>query len=452
MPQKIINDLTTGSVPKKLILFALPFMLSTLLQTTYSTVDMIIVGQFVGSTGLSAVSISGQLIWLVTALCMGFTVAGQIIISQLVGAGKRKELQITIGTLICIVAIGAVVLSVAGICLARPLLTLLKTPPEAYSRALNYLIIMFGGMTFTFGYNLVSAILRGMGDSKHPFIFVVISSLTNLILAYIFVGLFGWDVAGSAVATVISQALSFVISVVFLYKNREGFGFDFKRESFRIDTRRLRQLIGLGLPLGLQSCAISISMLFVNKFINEYGLTASATFGTGTRIEQIPWVIVAGIQLACAAMVGQNIGAGKIDRVKKTVNVSLIISAISAFVFVLVFHFLPKELYSLFTSDAAVLEMAPMFMLVLTISVPATSVMCPYCAFVEGIGNARLTLFIALMDGFVTRILLSLLLDKVFHLGLMSYFLGYGLAAYVSVFIGAVYYYSGIWKKRRLLV
>jgi len=448
----IINDLTTGSVPKKLILFALPFMLSMLLQTLYSTVDMVVVGQFIGSTGLSAVSISSQLIWLVTALCMGFTVAGQIVISQLVGAGKRTDLRVTIGTLICITAIGAVVLSVAGICLARPMLNLLNTPEEAYSRALGYLTIVFSGTIFIFGYNLVSAVLRGMGDSKHPFIFVVISSLTNLVLAYVFVGIFHWDVAGSAIATVMSQAVSFIISAVFLYKNRESFGFDFKLKSFRIDGRRLKQLTMLGLPLALQSCAISISFLFVNKFVNAYGLTASATFGTGTRIEQIPWVIVSGVQLACAAMVGQNMGAGKFDRAKKTVNTSIFISAASAFIFVLVFHFFPKELYSLFTSDVAVLEMAPMFMLVLTISVPATSLMCPYCAFIEGIGNANLTLFIALMDGFVTRILLSLLLDHVFHLGLMSYFLGYGLAAYVTTIIGAGYFYSGIWKKRKLLV
>lgn len=448
---EIINDLTTGSVSRKLFRFALPFMLSTLLQTAYSMVDMAIVGQFVGKTGLSAVSVASQLSWLTTALCMGFTNAGQIIISQLVGAGKKNELQRTISTVACAVFSVAVFVTVFGLVLTKPILRLLSTPEEAFGQAVSYLTIVFIGTIFTFGYNLVSSLFRGMGDSRHPLIFVAISAGVNLVLDYLFVAVFKWNVAGAAIATVMGQAVSFVISVIYLYRHRAQLGFDFSRSAFRFDRERLKMLVKLGVPFALQNSAISISMLFVNKFINQYGVVASATFGTGTKIEQLPWVVVNGIMMACATMVGQNMGAGKTDRMKKTVNISAVVCACSAAVFMALYSLFPREIYSFFTSDPEVLKMAPMFMLALVVSLPATTMMCPYQAFIEGIGNARLVMIIALLDGFVSRIVISLLLAEVFKMGLMGWFLGYGLAAYVNTILSVIYYYSGIWKKRRSL-
>jgi putative MATE family efflux protein len=452
MQKAIINDLTTGSVPKKLLTFALPFMLSTLLQTAYSMVDMMVVGHFVGSAGLSAVSTSSQFMWLTTALCMGFTNGGQIIISQLVGAGRRDDLKKTIGTIACSLFFVALFVTVLGLCLTKPILHMLRIPPEAFGEAVKFLTILFIGTVFTFGYNLVSSILRGMGDSRHPLIFVAIAAVTNLVLAVLFVAVLGWGVSGAAIATVIGQAVSFLISVRYLYKNRDAFNFDFKRQSFRVDRLYLKKLLNLAIPFALQNSAISISMLFVNRFINTYGLTASATFGTGTRIEQIPWVVVAGIMMACATMVAQNMGAGKIDRIKKTVNFAAAICVVSAVVFMALYFFFPREIYSIFTKDKDVLDMAPKFMLALVVSLPATTIMCPYQAFIEGIGNAKLVMIIAFLDGFVSRIAISLLLSTVFGMGLMGWFLGYGLAAYVNTIICVIYYYSGIWKKRKALI
>jgi putative MATE family efflux protein len=452
MSKEIINDLTTGSVPKKLFRFAIPFILSTLLQTAYGIIDMMIVGQYVGKAGLSAVSISSQLTWVTTALCMGFTNGGQIIISQLIGSGKRNELQKTIGTVTCSVLAIAVFVTIAGLSLVRPVLTLLSTPIEAYGGAVNYLRIVFIGTVFTFGYNLVSSVFRAMGDSKHPLIFVAIAAAVNLILDYIFVAIFEWDVAGAAIATILGQAVAFAFSTAYLYKHRDEFSFDFRLSSFKVDRVTLVRLVRLGIPFAFQNSAISISMLFVNKFINTYGVVASATFGTGTRIEQFPWVIISGVMMATATMVGQNMGAGKHDRIKKVVSISAVVCAISAAVFMLLFYLFPREIYSIFTTDPDVLEMCPMFMIALIASLPATSMMCPYQAFIEGIGNATLVMIIALLDGFVSRIVISLLLAEVFNMGLMGWFLGYGLAAYVNTILCIIYYYSGIWKKRKSLV
>ncbi|HHU30551.1 MAG: MATE family efflux transporter [Bacillota bacterium] len=450
--KELINDLTKGNVTKKLLTFAFPFMLSTLMQTAYSTADMVIVGRYVGSSGLSAVSTSSQFLWLTTSLCMGFTNGGQIIISQLLGAGRREDLQKTIGTIASTVVIVALFVTVFGLVFTKPILRLLSTPREAFGEAVIYLSIVFTGTVFTYGYNLVSSILRGMGDSKHPFIFVTIAAAANVVLDIILVAVLDWGVAGTAIATVFSQALSLFISIRFLYQNREVFGFDFKPRSFLIDWDYLGKLLRLAIPFAMQNSAICISMLFVNKFINQYGLTASATFGTGTRIEQLPWVVVAGIMMATATMVAQNMGAGQIDRIKKTVNIAAAISAVCAVVFMALYYFFPREIYSIFTSDPDVLDMAPMFMLALVVSLPATTMMCPYQAFIEGIGNAKLVMIIALLDGFVSRIIISLLLANVFNMGLMGWFLGYGLAAYVNTIISVIYYYSGIWKKRSAIV
>ena len=404
---EIINDLTTGSVRKKMLAFAFPFMLSTLLQTAYGMVDMMVVGQVVGSSGLSAVSISTKLIWTTTALCMGFTNA---------------------------------------------VLRLLETPAESFPGASSYLHITFIGTVFTFGYNLVSAMFRGMGDSKHPLMFVAIAASVNLVLDLIAVAVLHMGVAGAAIATITGQGVSLVISVIYLVHHKEQFGFDFRRESFRIDPDCLKKLIRLGVPFALQNAAITISMLFVNSFINSYGVVASATFGTGTRIEEFPWIIMNGIMAASATMVGQNMGAGKPERMRRCVTVGAVICGITAAVFVALFLLFPRQIYSIYTSDPEVLDMAPKFLLALACSVPATSMMGPYQAFIEGIGNARLVLIIALLDGFVSRIAISLILAYGFHMGLMGWFFGYGMAAYVNTIISMVYYYGGFWKKRTALV
>ena len=449
---EIINDMTVGSVPKKLLTFALPFMLSTLLQTAYGMVDMMVVGQVVGSSGLSAVSISTKVIWMTTALCMGFTNAGQILIAQLVGAGQRKELQKTIGTLILTVFCVALFVTAFGLSLTRPILRLLNTPEESYPGAVQYLTITFIGTIFTFGYNLVSAMFRGMGDSRHPLIFVAVAASVNLVLDLLAVAVFHMGVAGAALATITGQAVSLAVSTVYLYRRRESFGFDFQRESFRFHRESLGKLVKLGVPFAFQNAAISISMLFVNSFVNSYGVVASATFGTGTRIEEFPWIIINGIMVASATMVGQNMGAGKTERMRRVVTVGAVICAVTAAVVMTLFLVFPRQIYSIFTTDEEVLALCPKFMLALACSIPATSMMGPYQSFIEGIGNARLTLIIALLDGFVSRIAISLILAYGFKLGLMGWFFGYGMAAYVNTSISMIYYYGGFWKKRKALV
>ena len=196
----MIKDLTTGSVWKELLRFSFPFMLSNALQTIYNLVDMVIVGQFVGSAGLSAVSIGGQLTWLMCCLAIGYASGGQIFISQLVGAGDTQGVKRTIGTLFTAIAGFSILITILGITLHNPMLRLLNTPQEAFSQAKDYVIICAAGMFFVYGYNTVSAVLRGMGDSTRPFVFIAISAGLNVVLDLLFVGPLHMEAAGAALS------------------------------------------------------------------------------------------------------------------------------------------------------------------------------------------------------------------------------------------------------------
>lgn len=448
----MVNDLTTGSVWKKLVIFALPFMLSSALQTLYSTVDMIIVGQWVGGAGLSAVATASSVVMFVTSIGMGFSTGGQVVISQLVGAGRRDEIKNTIGTLFCALGILAVAAGAIAIILNRQLLELLNVPEEAFDGARDYLIINAAGALFTYGYNSVSSILRGMGDSKHPLVFIAIASLINLVLDYVFVALMGFGVAGAAIATVIGQAVAFIVAVVYLYRNRTAFMFDFRLSSFRPDPEKLKVLVRLGLPMALQSCAIDLSMSVINGIVNTYGVAASAAYGVGMKIDRLTSIATHALWTGGATMVGQNVGAGRYDRATKTVYTSMVICTIFCGFFAVIYTLFPRQLFGLFTTDPEVLDLAWTYLLTCVIMQPASIFATSCNAVIEGTGNAGLSLAIALLDGIVLRIALSILLGSVFGMGLFGFFLGNNLAMYGTAIPAAIYFWSGLWKKRKLLV
>ena len=228
---RLTKDFTQGSVAKQLLWFTLPFMASNAMQVLYSTIDMVIVGEYVGTPGLSAVSQSSQIMNFATMVCLGFSNAGQVLVSQALGAGKKKEMNHIIGTLFSLLMILALILTAIILCARVWILDVMNIPAESYGYAMDYLVICGAGLIFTAGYNMVSAVLRGMGDSKRPFLFIGIASVVNLVLDIVFTGFWGWEVAGAAWATIIGQAVSFLFSVFYLFKNRAAFGFDFKKES-----------------------------------------------------------------------------------------------------------------------------------------------------------------------------------------------------------------------------
>ncbi|MBR2346885.1 MAG: MATE family efflux transporter [Clostridia bacterium] len=449
--KRLSKDFTQGSIPKQLFFFALPFMASNALMVLYSTVDMIVVGEFVGTPGLSAVSQSSQIVNFAAMVCLGFSNAGQVLISQALGAKKHKEMSEIMGTLLCFVMMLAAAMSLFMLLGRELIMTAIKIPAESADMAMDYLVICAAGLMFTAGYNMVSAVLRGMGDSKRPFLFIGIASLVNLVLDLLFTGLLGWGVAGAAWATIIGQAVSLVFSVVYLLKRREAFGFDFKKESFRLNGKYVKMITSLGTPMAIQSGCINLSMLFVNSMINDVGVVASATFGVGVRIDDIVNKLSQGIHYAAMPMISQNIGARHQKRAQKVVHWAWIFSLAFTAVCIVLYVAFGKQLFMVFSDDPAVHAMSGTFIAAILWMFPALAIMRGSGAFIQGIGNAKLSMVLAILDGVVLRIGLSWLFGIALNWGFFGFVLGYGLAPYGFAIPSLIYFLSGVWKKRRAL-
>lgn len=445
------KDFTKGNIVWQLLLFTLPFMASNALQVLYSTIDMVIVGKYVGTAGLSAVSQSSQILNFATMVCLGFSNAGQVLISQALGAGKRKEINEIIGTLFTLI-LGLGLFLSCVILLARPwIMDVMNIPTESRDMASDYMIICGGGLAFTAGYNMVSAVLRGMGDSKRPFLFIGIASAVNLILDILFTGILGFGVAGAAWATIIGQAVSFLFSLYFLYRNREAFGFDFRKGSFIPQKKYVKMIAELGTPMAIQSGCINLSMLFVNSMVNNVGVVASATFGVGVRIDDIVNKISQGLQYAAMPMISQNIAAREQKRAKQVVQYVWLFAFVLMVLFMAIYFVFGRQLFMLFSDDVRVHDMSGTFIKAILWMFPAMAVMRGSNAFIQGIGNAKLSMVLSLLDGVVLRIGLSWLFGIVLDLGFFGFVLGYGLAPYGCAVPGMIYFLSGVWQRRRVL-
>ena len=447
----ISKDFTKGNIVWQLLMFTLPFMASNALQVLYSTIDMVIVGKYVGTPGLSAVSQSSQILSFATMVCLGFSNAGQVLISQALGAGKRKEINEIIGTLFGMILGMGLFLSCAILLARQWIMSVMNIPAESWEMAADYMIICGGGLVFTAGYNMVSAALRGMGDSRRPFLFIGIASFVNLILDILFTGMLGFGVAGAAWATIIGQAVSFLFSIYYLYRSREAFGFDFRRKSFIPRKKYVKMIAELGTPMAIQSGCINLSMLFVNAMVNNVGVVASATFGVGVRIDDIINKISQGLQFAAMPMISQNIAAGERKRSRQVVWFVWLFAFVLMAFFIAVYYVFGRQLFMLFSDDTKVHDLSATFIRAILWMFPAMSIMRGSNAFIQGIGNAKLSMVLALLDGVMLRIGLSWLFGIVLDWGFFGFVLGYGLAPYGCAVPGMIYFLSGVWQRRKVL-
>lgn len=450
--RELIQDFTTGSVPRQLLRFAAPLFLSNLLQVVYNMVDMVVVGQFVGSAGLSAVSIGGDVLHFLTFLAMGFSNAGQVIISQYIGAERRDRVGRLVGTMTTFLMACAVVLSVVCFVIRTPILQWMNTPPEAWDNAMDYAVTSMAGLVFIYGYNTVSAVLRGMGDARHPFIFVAVAAVLNLVLDLVFVAGLKMEAFGAALATVIGQGLSFVAAAVFLYRKRKGLGFEIRAKDFRPDGAELSTLLKLGVPIAIKSAAVHFSKLFVNSYINSYGVAVSAVAGIGNKVNTVSNLISNSVNAAGSSMVGQNIGAEKYERVPRILSVSFIINIVCSAVLAAVILLFPSAVFGIFSSDPAVLAVCMEYIPVAVLVFASSAFRSPMNAFINGSGNYRLNFAVAILDGILARIGIALLMGVTAGMGYLGFWYGDAIAGFVPFLIGGVYYLTGKWKTRKYIL
>ena len=445
----MVTDLTNGSVTKLLLKFAFPLFVSNLLQAVYNIVDMIVVGQYIGGEGMSAVSIGGDVLHLLTFVAMGFSSAGQVLISQDVGAKRMESVRKTIGTMFTFLLGISVVISVGCYFIRNSMLDLLNTPAESYAFTMDYTVTCIFGLFFIYGYNIISAILRGMGDSRRPFVFIAIAAVVNMVLDLLFVAGLNMKVFGAALATVISQGLSFIIALTYLYIKKESFGFDFRPASFRIDPQAFKKLVALGVPMAIQSAAINFSKIVLTSWINLYGVVFSALSGLYNKINMMIGIVSQSFTTAGSTMVGQSLGAKKYDRVPKIMKVVLYCSILISTALAVALFFFSEPIFRMFTSDEEVLAAASIVVLPAILNMYGSATRSVSFSLMNGSGNAKLNFAVAIIDGLISRIGISALLGFAVGMGCRGFWYGDALAGYMPIIIGAIFFLSGKWKKDR---
>lgn len=443
-------DLTQGSILRLLITFAVPIILTNLVQQVYSMVDLIIIGQYVGSVGTVGVSTGGELSDLMTPLATAIATAGQIYIAQLAGAKDDKRIREAAGTMITTMLIISLVFTLLTLVFYRQILTFLNCPQEAFAEAASYMLITAIGMPFIFGYNAVCALLRGLGEAKRPLIFIIVAAVINIFLDLLLVAIFKLDAAGTAIATVASQVGAFAASFYYLYRRREQFDFSFSRNFFRIHANHLRIIMILGVPQLVRVICVQSAMLWVKAGINSYGLVASATYSVGNKIEKFVNIFVQGVDGAGGAMIGQNIGAKKNHRVRKIVLTELATCLVIGLCIAAIFLLVPRPLYSIFTTDSAVIEYGIVFLRIMSLACITSSMAAAFKSIATGSGAVQLCFFIGILDG-VCRVLVCLFFLYILGCGADSYFWGAALCQVVPGIICALYFFSGKWERLKLL-
>ena len=443
----MVTDLTNGSVTKLLLKFAFPLFVSNALQAVYNIVDMIVVGQYIGGEGMSAVSIGGDVLHLLTFVAMGFSSAGQVLISQDVGAKHMDAVKKTIGTMFTFLLGISVVISVGCYFIRNSMLDLLNTPTESYAFTMDYTVTCIFGLFFIYGYNIISAILRGMGDSRRPFVFIAIAAVVNMVLDLWLVAGLKMEVFGAALATVISQGLSFVIALTYLYIKKESFGFDFKPESFKIDPQAFKKLVALGVPMAIQSAAINFSKIVLTSWINLYGVVFSALSGLYNKINMMIGIVSQSFTTAGSTMVGQSLGAKKYNRVPEIMKVVLYSSVLISTVLAVALFFFSEPIFRMFTGDKEVLAIASIVVLPAILNMYGSATRSVSFSLMNGSGNAKLNFAVAIIDGLISRIGISALLGFAVGMGCRGFWYGDALAGYMPMVIGLIFFLSGRWKK-----
>ncbi len=441
------RDLTRGPIVSQLLRFTLPLFVSNALQAVYNLVDMIVVGNYIGKAGMSAVSIGGDILHLLTFVAMGFASAGQVIIAQHIGSRRQEEVRKVIGTMFTFLLSFSLVIAAVCYFLRFSILSWLNTPQASLEYTMDYTVTCVCGLLFIYGYNIVSAILRGMGDSKRPFMFIAIAAVLNIVLDVVFVKYCGMAVFGAALATVIGQGVSFLISIIYLFRRRESFGFDFRLSSFRIDPVQFRRLLSLGIPMSIQSAAISFSKIILTSWINLFDVTYSALAGLFNKVNVMCGVISQSFTAAGSTMVGQNLGARKFDRVRRVLLTILVFTMALSLLLTLVMLLWPDAIYGLFTDDQDVLSLASVLTLPIILNFFGSATRSVAFSLINGSGRSRLNLAVAFIDGVFTRIGLAALMGFALKMDCLGFWLGDSLAGFMPMVIGLVFWFSGAWKK-----
>lgn len=424
-------DFTQGSILKKLVFFMLPVLGALILQAAYGAVDLLVVGRFGSTSGLSAVSTGSQVLNLVTFVVIQFAMGITVLIARYLGEKKPQQIGAVIGGAVLVFTCISVGLFVLMVCFTRPISILMQAPTEAVDLTSQYVRICGSGIFFIVAYNLMSAIFRGLGDSKSPLLFVLVACIVNVIGDLFFVAVLHKDAAGAAVATVMAQALSVVFAVILLLKKE--LPFVIKKSNFRFNLQ-CKKFLKIGLPLALQECLTQLSFLALCAFINRLGLEASSGYGVACKIVNFAMLVPSALMQSMASFVSQNVGAGKTKRAKKSMFTGIGVGlTVGFFVFLLVL-FKGDMLAGFFSTDAGVVQKGYDYLKGFALETIVTAVLFSMVGYFNG--NNK-TLWV-MAQGLIQTLLVRLPLAYFMSIQPNASLTKIGLAAPVSTIVGIV--------------
>lgn len=396
------RSLTEGPLLTSILWFTLPFLLSNLLQTLYGTVDTVVIGKFGSSSGVSAVACGSQLLSMFTFFAIGLSAGGTVLVGQCVGSRDYRQGTKIIGNLIIDFAVISLIMTAGSMAFSRVFLSWLNVPKEAMAEAVIYMRICSLGIPMIIGYNIVCALLRAMGDSKSPLVFVAVACVVNIIGDVLLTGVMKMGVAGVAISTVAAQGIGFIYSLYFI--STKGMTFPFSRNDIKYNGEITKRIFAIGIPMGVQSVLINISFMFITAIINSMGLSASAAMGIGDKIVNFTFMPQSAFASSASVVVAQNYGAQKMERAYKGVYYAVAICVAIEAVFLGICLLFPNFMPSLFSNDDEVIQMAGLYMKAYSIDGILTAISFNLSALLNGCGKTTYNMAQNLIATFLGRI------------------------------------------------
>ena len=439
------TDLTEGKVWKVIVRFAVPLLVGNLLQQFYNITDSIIVGQFLGKEALAAVSASFFIYYFIISLVIGVGSGTTVVISQLFGAKQYQKVQLAFSSFFIFMLVGGIILSIAGIIFAEPVFRLTNTPEEVIPQAVAYFRIYIGGTFLFVTFNSIISILRGVGESVRPMLFILITTVLNIAFDLLFILVFKWGIEGAARATVVSQGICMCIALA--YVNNTHPLLSIKKQDMLFDWKLFKESLKIGLPTSVQQCAIALGLIALLGIVNSFGTNTLTAYGAAGKIDTIITQAILTLSGALAAFCGQNIGAGRLDRVKKGVQFTMYTNiALGLLTFAAVYLF-GNEMMRIFTKDIDVVAIGKEYLLIIGGFFIVHGALNVYNGALRGAGDTLFPMITSLVCLWLIRIPLAYYLSS--WLGRNGIWWAIGISITIGLIVTFVYYKMGFWKRRR---
>lgn len=410
--------LVEGKILPTLLAFSGPFLLASILQALYGAVDLLVVGQFADSARVSAVAIGGQVMQTITGIVLGISTGGTVVIGQYIGAKKKRAAAFAVGNLTALFIVIGILLTIVMILMVKPITGIMQTPQEAASHTIQYIRICACGIPFIVGYNGVSGVFRGFGDSKTPLYFVALACLINVGLDFLLIAGFHMGASGAALATVIAQGVSFCAAI--LYMMKKGLPVAFQKQYIGFHGGQAVRILKIGSPIALQDALVNVSFLIITAIINTMGLIASAAVGIDEKIIVFAMLVPTSFASAVAVMTAQNVGAGRMDRAKQSLWTGVGLAFICGLLIWIYCQFAPETLTALFSKDPQVIHQAGLYLRNYTIDCMLVAFIFCANSFFSGCGYSLFSLIHSMLATFGVRVPVSWFLSRMSGITLLE--------------------------------